>query len=793
MTKRIGIIGGAAFIVEQGPDRTAHVAADAPVDGRVVTLPDGREVKRLPLSGFESLFNTDIRPSKLDELAFDPVAGFLVEEVVRQIRTEIPDGREVACFTSVLTEPAAGAKPGTAPLDVVPGLERALLAAMPEGGHRLMVDCEATGPRMKIAGLVQNEDGHIGYWSPPAMVGQWLHRQRMRDYHPTRGTWWRARFEVRQGALATITYVVEPLELVTDADAEAAAAELRVLPRSAVATPGWLLAAAVRGEQIRAARQVEPEPDGPPELVRLFDGVDDEGLPTWYRPVLGELEREAVLAYLEGAPLVLPARGTTRDALGTEDVVPVGFHTDGRFVWPSAVAYYLRAHGVPPVPPLVERIRAARYRLPDGVASVTMDRAAASAVGRPWDESEVEAKAHRAVEPVQAVITDKRISPRYYSVFAEQEGAWCLVRDGDRYRVQWSSDRSSAVRFDDVRQAAAYLAGQLSVNAAEFGSEPGEQIPARQSPPVVLSDDPPVESFAGVTSAVVEDIEVDRYGEPDGNLVFVADTPFEQRGLPAGFASRPLRRYRLTGGAWQVLAVTSASGGRGYVLPRAIIEHLRSGQLVEVTRPDHPGLPPITDAMRAEAARNPGGWVYCTDPDADPRVIEGMPLPVLLGGYKVGEDGRFTGETHLNEHHRPSPRRRGYPEPQTFFELVLGYAAAGWLPHARLPHAFLRSSFIVEPDSTGNLRIGVDANGTRFLAVYSSPRHVPQGALRVTQAEGQALAMSGITIIVNPGTTFSTRLPGDDLARAATDPLRPQRPAPPAGRPGPVHWNPERA
>ncbi|WP_146107933.1 glycohydrolase toxin TNT-related protein [Actinokineospora auranticolor] len=778
---RIGVIGDATLLVKMGPDWTAHVAADAPVDGQVVTLPDGREVKRLPLSEFESVFTTSIRPSEMDVLAIDPDVGFLAEAAVRQIRADIPDGRPVAGFASVLTEPAAGTKPGTAPLDVVPGFERALLGAMPEGWHRLLVDCEAMGTRMRIGGVIQNENGEMWYWSPPAIVGQWLHRQRMRDYHPTRGTWWRAQFEVRQGALAKITYLVEPLELTTDEDAEVAAAELRMLPRSAATTPDWLLAAAVRGEQTLAAQRIEPAPAGPPELVRLFDGVADGGRPTWYRPVLGELEREAVLAYLEGAPLVLSARGTTRDALGTEDVVPMGFHTDGRFVWPSAVAYYLRAHGVPPVLPLVEWIRAARYRLPDGVPAVALDRAAAMAVGRPWDESEVEAKARQAMVPLEDVIIDKRISPRYYSVFAEREGAWCLVRDGDRYRVQWSSDRSGAVRFDDVRQAAAYLAGQLSANAAELGIELGEEIPAWQSPLAVLSDDPPVESFAGVTPVVLEDVEVDRYGEPDGNLVFVADTPFDQRGLPADFASRPLHRYRLAGGAWQVVAVTSAAGGRGYVLPQAINEYLRSGHMVEITHPahatpsahpSHPGLPPITDAMRAEAARTPGGWVYCADPDVDPRVIEGMPLPVLLGGYKVGQDGRFTGETYLNEDYRPSPRRRGYPEPQTYFELVLGYAAAGWLPHARLPHAFLQSTFILEPDSTGNPRIATNATGTRLLAVYSSPRYVPQNAPRVIQAEGRALAraVSGTTVIVNPGADFGIKLPGDDLVRATQHP-----------------------
>ncbi|GLW91702.1 hypothetical protein Aglo03_25180 [Actinokineospora globicatena] len=90
----------------------------------------------------------------------------------------------------------------------------------------------------------------------------------------------------------------------------------------------------------------------------------------------------------------------------------------------------------------MEWIRAARYRLPDGVATVTMDRAAASAVGRPWDESEVEAKARRALGLAEAVAIDKRINPQYYSPFVEREGAWCLIRDGDQYRVQWSSNQS---------------------------------------------------------------------------------------------------------------------------------------------------------------------------------------------------------------------------------------------------------------------------------------------------------------------------------------------------------------
>jgi hypothetical protein len=506
--------------------------------------------------------------------------------------------------------------------------------------------------------------------------------------------------------------------------------------------------------------------DSAPELVPLFDGQVD-GRPVWYRPVLGEQERAAVLEYLRAAPLVLSSRGLTRDELADTDepVVGMGFHTDGRFVWPTAAAYYLAEHGVPPALPLVEHIRAARHRLPATIPAIAMDRAAALAMGRPWDPSEVDAKANQALAPVESVIIEKRISPRFYSLFAEREGTWSLVRDGDFYRVQWSLDVRSAVLFGDVRQAAAYLAGQLWANAADLAYELDEEIPAWQSPLVVLSDDPPVESFASVTTTIVENVEVDRYGEPDGNLVFVADTPFEQRGLPASFADRPYHRYRIGAEPWRVVAVVAAEGGRGYVVPKAISEYLRSGHLEEIIPANHPGLPPVTDAMRAEAARNPGGWVYCADPDADPRFIEGMPLPVLLGGYRVGENGQFTGETYVNEEYRPSPRRRGYPEPQTEFELVLGYVAAGWLPHDRILPAVLTAPFILETDGNGGLRVGEDDQGRRFLTVYSSPGYVPPNAQSVMQTEGRALvpALAGVTLIINPGGNFGIELPGDDL------------------------------
>ncbi|GLW89609.1 glycohydrolase toxin TNT-related protein [Actinokineospora globicatena] len=714
---------------------------------------------------FESVFTLRTLRDGVEVPEAHPLSGYLADEPVRQVREAPRDERVAVWFPSLPTDVAPESAPES---EVLEALGKALTDAAPEGWAGLRVECEAVGSWMAVTASVTVQDGSVQYWSPPAMVGQWLHRLRVHDFHPGRGTWFRATFDLAPDT--PLTHVLDFTTAPSELSDEDAADELRLLPRNPNAIPDWLIAAALRSSQAARAGYAETPDAGPAEFVRVFDGVGSDGRPTWYRPVLGAREREAIVEYLSDAPIVLSARGRTPDELGTdESAVPMAFHTDGRFVWPTAVAYYLHKHGVPPVQRLVEHIRAVRHLLPDRIPAIALDRASALAMGRPWDESEAETAAHAAMGAVESVIIERQISPRYYSVLEDREHAWSLFRDGDRYQVR--SGPKDSVLFDDVRQAAAYLAGQLLTNAGQLKLQDGEPIPPWQSPLRVLGDDPPVESFASIAKVRVGPIEVDRYGEPDGNLVFVADTPFELRGLPPEHAERPYHRYRLSDESWGLLAVTTAAGGVGYVLPQTVEYYLGSGHFTEIPMAGHPGLPPVTDGMRAEAARNPGGWLYCADPDADPRFIEGMPLPVLLGGYKVGPDGVLTGETYINEDYRPSPRRRGYPEPHTHFEQVLGYVAAGWLPHERILAAVLESPFILESDGQGGLRVGVDANG-QFLAVYSSPRFVPPTAQNVQQANGRDLAraLTGITLIINPGGDFGITLPGDDLARVANQP-----------------------
>lgn len=117
---------------------------------------------------------------------------------------------------------------------------------------------------------------------------------------PGRGVWFRLRLEFAPGT-PTARYADDRTPPST-LSAEECADELRLLPRAADAIPRWLLEAAVRSEQAgRAAYAEDAEPPGAPVLVPLFDGLDETGGPTWYRPVLGTRERTAVLRSRAGS------------------------------------------------------------------------------------------------------------------------------------------------------------------------------------------------------------------------------------------------------------------------------------------------------------------------------------------------------------------------------------------------------------------------------------------------------------------------------------------------------------
>ncbi|XVU26721.1 hypothetical protein ACQPZJ_06610 [Actinoplanes sp. CA-054009] len=107
----------------------------------------------------------------------------------------------------------------------------------------------------------------------------------------------------------------------------------------------------------------------PPTPIQLAQVFDKSAPPP-------KDDKEQILDYLQsGTPLLISPELTEDVAapvLGA--VVPVGFHTDGHWVWPEATAYYLTKHNLAPDPALLAHIRSANYQAPE-VDAVAVHRA----------------------------------------------------------------------------------------------------------------------------------------------------------------------------------------------------------------------------------------------------------------------------------------------------------------------------------------------------------------------------------------------------------------------------------
>jgi hypothetical protein len=81
--------------------------------------------------------------------------------------------------------------------------------------------------------------------------------------------------------------------------------------------------------------------------------------------------------------------------------------------------------------------------------------------------------------------------------------------------------------------------------------------------------------------------EIDRFGNPDGNLTYAVGTSFTERSLVPEWIERPYHAYRVER-PLQVLSGTAipwfeqVGGGMAYLLPEAIHKLLAAGVLVEI-------------------------------------------------------------------------------------------------------------------------------------------------------------------------------------------------------------------
>lgn len=470
--------------------------------------------------------------------------------------------------------------------DQVRDLERALheavVAGLPEGWQRAEVTCTALGTRVEVTAAVTTDAEHP--WIPTQEVVDALRRHRAVSYRPDTGAWTSARFQLGQDGSELQTGHDDPG---WPDDARAHHDELRYHPRTTA--PAWLL------ERAWAHHAEQRGADEPAEGVRmapLFDGRDAEGRPLVHRPALTSVEKQAVLEYLHGGEILLRAYSTDPDEVDPQrpPQVPKQFHTDGTWVWPLAMAHYLEAHDIAPPRDFLDDIRRRGHVPPEQVPDQAAAEAKALVLGgdpaalRQYDPQ-------NAYELARGFISAMGMSTRFYSFEGPVEGGWTMLPVSGGWWSVFCTDEGrvrNEHRFPDPVAAAAYLIGAMSVTRRQFLREPDEPLQDFECRYEPFPGEPPLSAYDNKLMVTLRaGDEVDRFGEPTGNTVFVAGTTLPQRSVPPQQQPGEYHRYRVVSGFEVVSGVVKpdfgqVGGGTAFVLPNDVATLVQDGWLVEV-------------------------------------------------------------------------------------------------------------------------------------------------------------------------------------------------------------------
>jgi hypothetical protein len=263
----------------------------------------------------------------------------------------------------------------------------------------------------------------------------------------------------------------------------------------------------------------------------------------------------------------------------------------------------------------------------------------------------------RTINLLRQRLADLGVPEHAYRIGEPAPRTWYLEQADDGWQVGWfDGEFSSPMLFEEVSDASAFLLGKLLLGVpAETGApasvvqsppppaqpvpdriepldapadvaipslptpvEPdavteqhgehvdehvNDRVPEAAAPPppppiewpiLPLAGEPPLTLFRGKRLLELQPgTEVDRFGTPEGNLTYVAGTPFEQRSLVPDWVHRPYHVYRLirpiqalAGGA--IPWFDQPGGGTAYLLPRAVAELIDNGDLVEIGPPEQP-------------------------------------------------------------------------------------------------------------------------------------------------------------------------------------------------------------
>ncbi|MER5393023.1 glycohydrolase toxin TNT-related protein [Saccharopolyspora sp. NPDC002686] len=314
-----------------------------------------------------------------------------------------------------------------------------LLQGAPEDWQEITVEYRATGEYHDLLGEVTAQDGSSRSLEPPVELREIFESLREGMYRPDVGTWLSALYVVERPSSYRIDINFDtepgwqrPLPRAAYVD------ELRRYPRAEENIPDWMRdridgtgpvaespvngapvaqspvaepptaeqdavephdveppvaePSAAQSSVTEQAPAPEPEVDEPTgfQVANAFDDFDEQGRPVVAdrEPVPAE-ETARLRQYLENAPVVLASREDEEDQLDPErpTVVPGTWHTDGTWLWPGAIAFYLAQYGVPPEPELVAHVRRRGFQLTE-VDDATRDAAVSELIDQPADSDD---------------------------------------------------------------------------------------------------------------------------------------------------------------------------------------------------------------------------------------------------------------------------------------------------------------------------------------------------------------------------------------------------------------------
>ncbi len=157
---------------------------------------------------------------------------------------------------------------------------------------------------------------------------------------------------------------------------------------------------------------------------------------------------------------------------------------------------------------------------------------------------------------------------------------WTISRRYGRWQVRGAA--RDAVEFGAARDAVAYAVGHVVLSATRASREEVFRTAQRID---ALPGDPPLTLFRHLRQLVVRPgTLLDRLGTPQGNVTYLADTPFPMRSLPSELMQQPYTVYRVRRPVEALMGEAVAwfgqpGGGSACVLPASIERLLAVGVL----------------------------------------------------------------------------------------------------------------------------------------------------------------------------------------------------------------------